>query len=423
MSGYIDLQNQGYKEIKGNLRNDNDLNTIVDDIVYELVTKNAKLVNDTEKRIVPIDVLEQEVINYIDTNRIVIDDISSREELIKKVKNYLFGFGILQELIDDKDVSDIKVISKDNIRKKVKGKRMNTDIKFPSDKSLMNYCYYLSIKCGGALSELNAIQKLTDTKTHKDFILRINISIPPVCNNSPVISIRKIPKSKLTLKDLIDAKMINEEIYDYILKCIKSRCSIVWCGKGASGKTTFMNACIDYIPEECSILLLQESPELFTSHPDCISHVVKYKTGETDKEYTLKDLTINGFLIDLDYMIIGEIKDEEAIDFFNAIYSGHIGWTSVHASSAKEALKKIVHLMKYSKTDIKEDTLLEMLSSIDVIIFMKDFKAAEIIEVAGYDYDKKEVLFNPVYQYIKGSFKKINRSCEKVEREFENTDF
>jgi len=107
----------------------------------------------------------------------------------------------------------------------------------------------------------------------------------------------------------------------------------------------------------------------------------------------------------------------------NAIYTGHVGITSVHGNSAIEAINKMVHYMKYV-SDMKRSELLEMLSNIDVVVFMKDFKIMEITEVAGFDYEKQKIIFNKVFEYkiskergeYVTEFKKINESCEKVNK-------
>lgn len=432
MSGYLNLKDvsfQGSKE--ANKSNVSLLNGLVDDIVYDLVNKNPKLIIDVEKGIIPVIVLEQEIISYIDNNKVSITNGTGREELIKEVKNYIFGYGPLQELVDNEDISDIKIINKDNTRIKVKGRRRGANVKFATEKSLLTYCYYLAIKNGGSLSELNAIQKLSDPNTSKDFLLRINICIKPINSQSPSVTIRKIPRKKLRLEDLLTQDMFNIDMYLYLLKAIRSGLNIIACGKGASGKTTILNSMLDYIPHTESCLVMQESVELHSNHPDMVFQTVKTRKGESDIECSLKDLTINGLLMDLDRMIIGEIKGEESMDFFNAIYTGHIGWTSIHAPSSTEALNKAVHLMKYSKTDLSRDTLLEMLSEIDLVIYMKNFKCVELTEIEGYDYRTNRIIFNPVFKYeitkqkdgkIKGYFKKINESCPKVLSKFNITE-
>lgn len=433
MGSTVNLRQTSYennlKEVK--VDDKRELSKVVDDIVYYLVTNHANLINDIEKNKMPKTLLKDEIDKYINNNRIVIPQIVGYEEVVKEVENYLWGYGVLQPLIDEKDLSDIKVIDENNTRIKRLGRRSSANIRFASAKALLNYCYMICIKNGGSLSQLNAMQKLTDSTSQKDTILRINVCISPVNSKSPSIVIRKQPKEKATYEDLMNKDMFNLEMYIYLRKAIESGLNIVWTGKGASGKSTCMNGGLDYVPEDQSQLIMQESEELVTNHPDTIMQKVSYKTGESDVEYTLREETTNALLMDLDRMVIGEIKGAEAMDFFNAVYTGHIGWTSVHSPSAKQCPNKIVHLMKYSGTDLSREDLLEMLSEIDLIIYMKNFKCAELYEVAGFDYEKNELIFNPIFKFIakkdksgvsEGYFKKVGESCEKVKRKFAVAD-
>lgn len=432
MGSTVNLRKESYSNNLKQVKSEKKIVQIIDDIVYHLVSNNAKLINDIEKNKIPKTLLKDEVDKYIIKNKIIFEETNGYEEVIKQVENYLWGYGLLQPLIEDKDISDIKVINEENVRIKRKGERCGTDIIFPSKKSLLNYCYMICVKNEGSLSELNAIQKLSDAHSQKDFMLRINVCINPVNSVSPSISIRKLPKIKYSLEQLMNENMFDLDMYMYFKKAVQSGLNIVWTGKGASGKTTHMNACLEYVPEDQSQLIMQESEELITNHPDTIIQKVKYKTGESDIEYLLRDLTTNALLMDLDRMIIGEMKGAEAMDFYNGVYTGHIGWTSVHSPSAKQCLNKIVHLMKYSNTDLSREDLLEMLSEIDLIIFMRNFKCAEVCEIGGYDHKSKEIIFNPIFEFVtekvidgklKGYFKKVGDSCEKVKKKFAVTDF
>lgn len=434
---FISLQQRAYERnidsvnISNNSSHKN-IAALVDDIVIEMVENNSKLINDVEVGLIPESVLAQAITDYLGANKITLAGNSDREELIKQVKSYIWGYGPLQDLINDPNVSDIKVVNENSVRKKIKGERHSTDIKFASVKSLETFCRYICIKNGGSLSEINAIQVLSDTKSNPDFLFRIIICIPPV-NRSPSIAIRKISKNKRTLEDLVNEDMFNIDIYIYLLQAIKSKLNIIWSGKGASGKTTCMNACVEVIPENESVLVMQESEEIYSSlHPDMLFEKEKKKAGEDDKEYTLNDFTITGLLQDIDRMIISETKGKEAMELFNAIYTGCVGWTSLHASSSEQTLLKAVHLAKYSNTDLKQEQLLEMLSEVDLIVFMRDFKCVELTEIAGFDYNTKQIIYNPIFKYhikkskngkIEGYWERLNQSCHKVQNKFNITDF
>lgn len=429
MPGNINLKDEWYTEVsEASVVEDKEINIdeVVEDIVDDLIRHYPQLINDIEKGIVSRNKLDIAIVNYLDKNQIILKG-EKREGLIKKVNDYIFGYRIIQELLDDLEVSDIKIIDEYKVRKKVKGKRYTTDIKFANRKSLETFCNYVAIKNGGSISDKAAIQVLTDSTSHKDFILRIILCLKPVNTKSPSIAIRKIPKDKLSLEELRDLGMFNQEMYEYIVKAVKSKFNIIWCGKGASGKTSCMNAALEEIPEHESTLVIQESEELHSEHPDMIFQKQMFKTGESDVEYSLGYLNENGLRMDLDRIVIGEVKGAESMDLFNASYTGHIAWLSIHSPSASKAPNKLVHYMKTSGTDLKRSELLEMIAEIDLIIFMKNFKCAQIIEVNGFDYDKGQIITNPIFEFevereldgtMTGFFKRENPSCERAREKF-----
>lgn len=412
-----------------NLQVDYDL--IIDKILSEFIVNRASLINSVERGIRQKKDLNNEILIFLKTNEIYLTKIQVIE-LLKRFETYVWGYGILQELIDDNDITDIKTIDYDNIRIKTKGKRKKANIKFSSRESLKKYINYIATKNNSMLSEINAIQKFTDKNSCKKFILRINISSEFINSNDlPCLIIRKIPKDKYNLDKLMELDMFNDDIKTYLREAINGGLTMFFTGKGASGKTTLMNALIDEIPKDAACLVIQEAEELFTNkHPDMIFQKVKQAKGDGKIQYSLRDLSINGLLSDVDYFIIGEIKGGEAYDMANAIYTGHIGMASVHGNSAEEAINKIVHYMKYV-SDMKKGELLEMLSNIDTLIFMKDFKIMQISEVCGFDYEKQNLIFNRVYEYqinekkdgYVSNFVRLNDSCDKIKNKKKYCDF
>lgn len=403
---------------------DNDIiiDNMLDEIIAEFIIRKHTFINAVERGITSKDELKTEVFKFIDikTNKLSKDD---KEYLLSSFETYIWGYGQLQELIDDPDITDIRIIDYNNIRIKKFGRREKSSVAFKSRESMKTYINFIATKNKAILSEINAIQIITDKTSSKDFILRINICSEFINTvDYPYLVIRKLPKKKKDLKQLNKLNMFNNEIQNYLTEGIENDLSMLVVGKGASGKTTLLNALIDMIPFYKSGLVIQEAEELFSDiHPDIMFQKVKYAKGESKIQYTLKDLSINGLLTDLDYFIIGEIKGDEAIDMINAIYTGHVGLSSVHGSSAEEGTNKIIHYMKYS-SDMKEEMMLQMVSYLDTIIFMKDFKTAEIVEIEGFDNENKRLLFNKVFEYqikevngeLVGTFVKLNDSCEKV---------
>lgn len=306
--------------------------------------------------------------------------------ILDQFKKYIWGYHVLEELINDESISDIKVIDESHIRIKRYGKRMSSDVCFKSKSEYRQFVEYVAIKNKTNLSDINAIQNFTDKDSNKKFILRFNITTEFVNSvDTPYLHIRKIAKNKLSMENLISLTMLTEEMADYLREKVTSSHGILFAGKGASGKTTLMNALIDCIPEDRSGLVIQENEELFTHiHPDLMFQHVVISKGEGKIQYTLKDLARNGLLTDLDYFIIGEIKGGEALYFLNASYTGHRCLATIHGNSSTEAMDKLADYVKY-ESNYTKDEIMKMLSNLSVIVFMEDFHVKEVSEVTDFD--------------------------------------
>ena len=326
--------------------------------------------------------IQQDVIKFIKT---LTKDKDKQEEILKGFSSFVWSYDILDDLIAERDISDIKVYDWNRIRLKRLGKRETSTIRFRNEKHYIKFIEHVALKNKINISDTNAAQNFVDKESSEDAILRFNITTGFInSSGKPVLHIRKIPKIKLTESELIEYGMFDKKTANYLKKRVAESGGILFAGKGGSGKTTLMNFLLDYIPHDYSALVIQENEELFSNHPDmAFQHTVQNR-GEGKIEYTLYDLARNGLLTDIDYFIIGEIKGSEAIYLLNAVYTGARGWASVHGASATEAMKKLVDYIKYN-SDYSQEEALQMLLHLDTVVFMKDFKVAEIAEVTGYN--------------------------------------
>ena len=299
-----------------------------------------------------------------------------RDRFLDYLNNYLFGYHVLTPLMADENVSDIKVLAWDNVRVKVRGKRLASNVKFWSDDDYKNFIEMIAVKNGINLSNLNAIQTFTDKKSSDTFIFRYNISTEVVNSTErPYLQIRKVPKEKKSLEELVQLEMLSEKQAEYLKKRMLEG-YVILCGKGSAGKTTLLNALIDKLPHDCSVLAVQENEELFTEkHPDMMfQHIVQNK-GENKVTFGLKELIVNGLLVDLDYIIVGEIKGGEALYFLNASLTGYLGLATLHGNNASDALEKLADYAKWESSYDKNE-LLKMLCCIKTVVFLKNFKVA-----------------------------------------------
>lgn len=319
-----------------------------------------------------------------------------RSLVLDKVYSTVYKNHILDTLIEADDISDIKVLDPSHIRVKCNGKRMTSNVTFLNAEDYIRYINSLAVRYGLDLAG-EAFHRFTDTATSGKYILRCNITTQYV-NSSPFpyLHIRKIRKDKYSLEDLVRMQCVPRHVAEYLRYQINNN-SMVFCGKGGSGKTTLMNTLLDQISFTKSGLVIQESEELFSvKHPDFMfQHETKGHRGFG--EYTLKDEAKNGLLTDLDYFIISEIKGGEALYFLNAAITGHKCVCSVHAPSSKDAIDKLADYVMYESSYTKEQAVY-MLKELKILVYMENFKVKEISEIVGWDEEKKCLQFKLVYQ-------------------------
>lgn len=178
--------------------------------------------------------------------------------VLEKLRRYLWGYYILEDLINDDSISDIKVLSWNNIRIKRKGERMGSNVHFKDENDFKRFVGVVATKNQVNISDVNAIQTFTDKNNNDKNILRFDITTELVnSTEAPYLIVRKIPKIKNTISRLIEDKMMDENTAQYLIDQAKNASGIIFCGKGASGKTTIMNALLEYIPHNRSGLVME----------------------------------------------------------------------------------------------------------------------------------------------------------------------
>jgi len=338
-----------------------------------------------------------------------------KEEVLLQVKKEMWGYGIIDELIHDKEVSDIKLHGPTRILIKKKGKRYKTDISFESMESYGNFITRILERNRVNLGTANAIQTFTDS-TQEDFILRIT-AVSGLLTDSGVtcIAIRKISKSKFSFRDLEEAGMFEKKIgkakvvfgkkgfcgnnllNDLFPKMIASK-GIIFTGKGASGKTTLMNACISQIPHNEAVMICQENAELFDKdHPDILSTHVMINSGDSKICYTLGDLTRAALLLDMDRVIVGEVKEgQEAEGLSKASMTGHKCWTSVHGEDCAMAIDKMADYIAQATGYSLEESL-HQLTGFEYVVHLREYNVDEIVRIDGWDKEKNTLKLTSVY--------------------------
>lgn len=328
--------------------------------------------------------------------------------VLEEMNKYLWGYYVLDDLVNDPEVSDVRVLGWNYIRYKKHGKRYKSETYFIDKNDYNQFISLLAVRNKKSLSDVNAVSYFTDTSNSR-FILRFNICTQLISSSKiPILTIRKIPKEKYTINGLIQKKMFDESMAQYLIDKARNASGIVFTGKGASGKTTLLNTLLEYINEEESAVVIQESDELFISmkadscgnmipaRDIAFLHTISY-SGESKIEYSLPELTRNGLRMDLDYYIIGEIKGDEAEGFSMASYTGHKCWATVHGMNSYEGINKLADYIKQATGYGFEDCLRKLIG-IEVVVFMKEFKVCEVTEIYGFDDKTKDLIKKVIYR-------------------------
>lgn len=319
------------------------------------------------------------------------------ENLLYSFEQYIFGYSRLSSLIDDGTVSDIRVVSYNQIRIKRKGKRMDAGISFASEKEYRQFIDYVATKNQVNISNLNAIQRFTDTESHPDFILRFTLSMPLVNTyKEPYLCIRKVPKKFPLMKELVEQEMLDRETAELLIQRFRQGSTLI-CGGNSSGKTTLLNALKETLPDDMAILVTQQADELTTRfHPDTMFLHSLPGITESTIQYDLQQISIAGLTMDVDFFIIGEVKGGEALYLLNAAYTGQLCAATIHAPSADKAPNKLVDYAMYESRYHREE-LLKMMDCFQTLIFMEKYKVKEIFACLGWKEEKKNLEFERIF--------------------------
>ena len=329
------------------------------------------------------------------------------DETIVKFNKRIFGYGEeIDALLDDDDVSDIRILGPNEIYYKKKGLRDKANTHFAGDREYLDYFNLVATKNEKNVGAFNASQTFTDIASHKDFRLRISLTTTFLTTDEyPIITIRKVPKVKRSEEYFLNAGLFDEESLHMVKDLAKRNASVLVVGEGGSGKTTLINYAMDSMPRQKAVLVVQENEEIYRN-PNieqevmCLHTVSVNNTNGESVKYDLRPLIAKGLTQDINTFIIGETKGAEAYDYIIALNSGTASWTSAHANSIAGGVEKMVMLSSCApegKMFSRQDYM-RMFCDLDAVIFMQDYKVQEIAEPLSYDRDADCINFNTLYK-------------------------
>lgn len=184
--------------------------------------------------------------------------------------------------------------------------------------------------------------------------------------------------------------MLDRKTAELLVKRFAEGSTLI-CGGNSSGKTTLLNALKETLPDNMAILVAQQADELTTKyHPDMMFLHSLPGSGESQVSYDLKNISIAGLTMDVDFFIIGEIKGGEALYLLNAAYTGQICAATIHAPSADKAANKLVDYAMYDSR-YSRDELMKMMDCFKTLIFMEHYKVKQVYSGVGWNEEKHEL--------------------------------
>lgn len=308
-----------------------------------------------------------------------------RHRLFEQIAAEILGFGPLQPLLDDESITEVMVNGAKNIYLERAGKIHRVPFTFESDDHVMRIIDRIVAPLGRRIDESSPYvdARLPDGS-------RVNAVIPPISLVGPVITIRKFFKNPITLDQLIQFETISPEALQFLKACVESRLNVVISGGTGSGKTTLLNILSQFIPNDERIITIENAAELQLRQEHVVTLESRPPNIEGRGEVTIRQLVINSLRMRPDRIIVGEIRDEAALDMLQAMNTGHDGsMTTCHSNSPRDTLARIETMALMAGMELPVRAIREQIASaIDVVIHqerMRDGtrKITNITEVSG----------------------------------------
>jgi pilus assembly protein CpaF len=275
-------------------------------------------------------------------------DTVAWEALIDQVLDDIVGFGPIDDLMRDHEISDILINGPRQLFIEKRGKLHTSDITFRDEGHLMQVVRRMIARTGRRVDERSPMldAQLPDGS-------RLNVVIKPPALNGPLVSIRRFGLRPLAVEDLLANGSLAKEMLDFLAACVEARISMIISGGTGSGKTTLLNALSRFIPASERVVTIEDTAELQLQQP----HVAKMEAQPANREgetaIPMRDLVKNCLRMRPDRIIVGECRGAEALEMLQAMNTGHEGsLTTVHANSSRDAISRIELMMGLAGVEI-----------------------------------------------------------------------
>jgi pilus assembly protein CpaF len=281
-----------------------------------------------------------------------------RERLVREILDEVTGLGPLEPLLADPTISDILVNTAAAVYVERAGKLERTPVRFDSTDHLMQVINRIVSRVGRRVDESSPMvdARLPDGS-------RVNVIVPPLAIDGPILSIRRFGRSPLRIRDLLALGTLTTDAASFLAGCVRGKLNVLVSGGTGTGKTTMLNSLSAFIPSDERIVTIEDSAELQLQQP----HVVRLETRppniEGKGEIVARDLVRNALRMRPDRIVVGEVRGAEVLDMLQAMNTGHEGsMTTVHANSPRDALTRLEAMVGMAGITLWETATRQMLS-------------------------------------------------------------
>ncbi len=322
-----------------------------------------------------------------------------KKALISSVFNSLRRLDILQPILDDPEITEIMINGPNNLFIEKSGRSTRLNLQFESTQKLEDIVQIMVTAVNRTVNESTPIAdaRLKDGS-------RINVVLPPIALDGPIVTIRKFPPKPVDMERLMELESLTPNAAAALKKLVLAKYNIFICGGTGSGKTTFLNALSNFIPEDERIITIEDSAELQIQNlPNLVRLETRNSNLEGKGEITIRDLIKTALRMRPTRIIIGEVRGAEALDMLQAMNTGHDGSLSTgHANSTQDMFSRLETMVLSSSALPLEAVRKQISSAIDIIIFLARLRdstrrTVEISEVLGLEND--QIQLNPLFTF------------------------
>ncbi len=325
-------------------------------------------------------------------------EIAEREQLRKEIFHSIRQLGILQELIEDPEITEIMVNGIQGIFIEKEGRLKKLDLCFDSREKLRQVIWQITSGCNRVVNEASPIvdARLPDGA-------RVNVVLDPVAVNGPILTIRRFPQNPFTMDRLLSMGVLSGECRDFLAEMVQQGCNLLVSGGTGSGKTTFLNVLSQFIPDTERVITIEDSAELqIRNIPNLVSMETRNANVEGCREITIRDLIKASLRMRPDRIIVGEVRGKEAIDMLQSVNVGHSAMTTVHANSVRDVTSRLETMVLMGMEMPIPAIRRQIISGFDLMIHLGRLKdgSRRVLEVARpVGFVEGEVKIQPVFLF------------------------